>query len=169
MSAETLLEQYLLSFHKARVVAYLDDHPSHVEEAVVLAISDKQPYSWRAAWVLCTYIQDNDPQVKKYLNKMIHTLPNKADGYQRELLKVINHMQLNRKQEGVLFNHCVTIWESVNKQPSVRYYALLTLLKITKNYPELKQEIDLLTQSHYLETLTPGVRKSVVKLLKKSQ
>lgn len=169
MSAETLLEQYLLSFHKTRVVAYLDAHPHHVDEAIRLSMLDKQPYSWRAAWVLCTYIQDNDTQVKKYLSKMIHTLPNKADGYQRELLKVINRMQLNKKQEGVLFNHCITIWESVNKQPSVRYYALFMLLKIAKNYPELKQEIELLTQIHYLETLTPGVRKSVIKLLKKSQ
>jgi hypothetical protein len=34
------------------LISYLSAHPEYFEEAITLAISDKQPYSWRAAWLL---------------------------------------------------------------------------------------------------------------------
>ena len=34
------------------MIAYMETHPEAYEEAVQLAISDKQPYAWRAAWLL---------------------------------------------------------------------------------------------------------------------
>ena len=47
---ETALEWTLINTYKADMISYLAAHPEDFEEAIKLAITDKQPYSWRASW-----------------------------------------------------------------------------------------------------------------------
>lgn len=74
-------------------------------------------------------------------------------------------MELDEKYEGVLFDICMGIWEQINKAPSVRINALKLIIKIANKHPELKQEISLLVQDHYLTSLSHGARRSALKLL----
>ena len=74
-------------------------------------------------------------------------------------------MNLNEKQEGILFQQCIFIWERTDKIPSVRIKAFQTLHKIASNYPELKKEITFYTDEHYTKTLGKGIRKSFNKIL----
>ncbi len=145
----------------------MDNHPEFFEEAIELAISDKQPYSWRAAWLLWSCMEENDKRIQKYIRKIVDALETKDDGHQRELLKILMQMELNEEYEGKLFNLCMDIWEQINKVPSVRVNALKFIIKIAKKHPELSQEITFLTQDHYLESLSPGAKHSVLKMMKK--
>jgi hypothetical protein len=72
-------------------------------------------------------------------------------------------MDLNEDFESLLFDISVTIWEQVRKQSSVRYYAFQGMMKVVEKYPELKNEILSLTQPHFVNALSPGVRKGVLK------
>ena len=75
-------------------------------------------------------------------------------------------MELKEEYEGILFNLCMDIWEQINKTPSVRITALKFIIKIAKKHPELSQEITFLTQDHYLESLSPGIKHSVSRMMK---
>ena len=75
-------------------------------------------------------------------------------------------MELTEKQEGILFDKSITIWEDINKSSSVRSIAFLILSNIVKKYPELLTEIKFLTQRHFIETLSPGIRYSVIRVIK---
>jgi len=75
-------------------------------------------------------------------------------------------MELNEEQEGYLFNVCVTIWEKINKKPSVRFTAFKFIIKIANKHPELSNEIAFFTQNQYFISLSPGVKKSIFKMLK---
>lgn len=141
-------------------------HPEFFEEAIQLAIADKQPYSWRAAWLLWSCMEENDKRIRKYLKKIIDSLNTKDDGHQRELLKILLQMELKEEYEGILFNICMDIWEQINKTPSVRINALKFIIKIAKKHNELAKEITFLTEDHYLESLSPGVKHSVSKMMK---
>ena len=147
------------------MISYMAKHPEHFEEAIELAISDKQPYSWRAAYVLWSVIQENDKRIHKHIKKIVSAIKNKSDGHQRELLKILLMMELDEKYEGVLFDLCMDIWEQISKAPSVRINALRLIIKIADKHPELRQEISFLTQDHYLESLSPGARHSALKLM----
>ncbi len=70
-------------------------------------------------------------------------------------------MELDEDFESLLFDISVTLWEQVRKQSSVRYYAFQGMMKVVEKYPELKNEIISLTQPHFVNALSPGVRKSV--------
>ncbi|MCK5103860.1 MAG: hypothetical protein KAR17_13645, partial [Cyclobacteriaceae bacterium] len=91
---ETTLEHILTNSYKADMISYLESHPDDFEEAIRLAISDKQPYSWRAAWLLWSCMDKNDQRIKSYIKDIINTLTSKNDDQQRELFIILQQMEL---------------------------------------------------------------------------
>lgn len=164
---ETALEWTLTNSYKADMISYLVAHPEDFEEAMKLAIADKQPYSWRAAWLLWSCMEENDQRIQGYLKKIINTISDKNDDQQRELLIILQKMEINEELEGSLFNHCVTVWEKIGKKPSVRYNAFKIIVKIAKKHPDLSHEIGFLTQDQYMDSLSPTVKRSISKMIKK--
>ncbi len=163
---ETVLEHILTSSYKDEMISFMDSHPEYFDEAIELAISNKQPYSWRSAWLLWSCIEENDNRIKEHINKIISSLDNKKDGHQRELLKILSQMKLNEEQEGLVFNVCMSLWEKINARPSVRYSAFVFILKIAKKHPELRNEITFFTQDRYLDSLSPGIKNSISLMIK---
>ena len=162
---ETALEKTLTSCYKDEMISFMENHPEAFDEAIQLAVADKQPYSWRAAFVLWSVIQNNDVRIQKHIKRIVKAVKGKSDGHQRELLKILLMMELDEKYEGVLFDICMNVWEQIDKSPSVRVNALKMIIKIANKHPELKKEISFLAQDHYLESLSPGARHSVRKLM----
>ncbi|MBT8380178.1 MAG: hypothetical protein KJN64_13200 [Ignavibacteria bacterium] len=162
----SVLEDKLLNSYKDEMISFMHSHPEYFDEAIELAVGDKQPYSWRAAWLLWSCMEENDKRVKKYTTKIVDTLKAKDDSHQRELLKILLKMDLSEKYESILFDHCMDIWEGINKPPAVRVNALKFIVKIAKKHPELAKEISFLTENHYLESLSPGAKNSVSKLMR---
>ena len=150
---------------KDKMVAFLKKNPNLFDETLKVSLGNKEPQSWRAAWLLKHYMSKNDARVIPSINKILKAIPNKKDGHQRELLKILLEMELTKKQEGILFDKSISIWEDIDKSPSVRSFAFLVLVNTVKKYPELITEIGFLTQGHYTETLSPGIRKSVVRII----
>lgn len=162
---ETKLEHILTHSYKADMISYMKSHPEDFEEAVNLAISDKQPYSWRAAWLLWSCMKKNDQRIRRYVEKIIDTIPTKCDDQVRELLIILQRMELSDDYEGKLFDICVHIWEKIGKQPSIRYNAFKLMVKIIKKHPDLSKEITFLTESQYTESLSDTVKKSISKMI----
>jgi hypothetical protein len=75
-------------------------------------------------------------------------------------------MDLNEEQQGYLFDICVSLWEQVEKKPSVRFTAFRFINKTAYLHPELYNELQLLTEEKYMSSLSPAVHKSILKMLK---
>ena len=75
-------------------------------------------------------------------------------------------MELDEEQEGYLFNVCVTVWETVNKKPSVRFTAFMFIVKIAKKHPDLYNEIAFFTQNQYLDSLSSGIKNAISRMIK---
>ncbi len=135
---------------------------SHLFE---LSIANEEMYSWRAAWILDHLLKTFDYDISKEFDRITEALEGKTDGHQRQLLRFLLRIKLSKKQEGIVFDLCLTIWEDVNKIPSTRITAFKILSKIAKNYPELKNEISFFTTDYYTQTLSPGIKNSLSKLI----
>ena len=164
---ETAFEHILTNNYKADLIVYLNKHPKDFDKVIKLAISDKQPYSQKAAWLLWSCMKDDDSRIKKYCNKIIKELPQKIDSQQRELIIVLGKMNLDNKYVALLFNTCVDIWRKFDKKPSIRYVAFRLLIKIAQTYPDFANEIKLLTADMYIESLSTSARKSILRLVQK--
>lgn len=162
---ESVLENKLMTLYKDELISFLNSNPEHFDEAIQLATSDKQPYSWRAAFLLWGCMAENDKRIRRHILPILNCVNDKKDGHQRELLKILYKMEINEKYEGQIFDICMNLWEQINKTPSVRITALKFIIKIAKKHPELLNEIIFLTQDQYLETLSPGVKNSVERMI----
>lgn len=164
---KSLQNMLTASLLKNEMVAFLNKNPNLLDETLEVSLGDKEPQAWRAAWLIKHYMVENDKRIRKKINSILKALPNKKDGHQREFLKILMDMKLSEKQEGILFDKCFTIWEDIGKSSSVRGTAFSIIVNTVNKYPELLTEIEFLTQNHYIETLTPGIRNSIVKTIKK--
>jgi hypothetical protein len=161
---ETKIEHLLTNAHKAEMMAYIKAHPEDFTEVMQLALADKQPYSWRASWLLWSCMKKNDQRVCQYVKKIIDILPHRNDSQQRELLMMLQRMELKDEYEGQLFDCCTKIWEQLGKNPSLRYNAFKTVVAIAKKHPDLSREIKTLTTSYYTDNLSDSVKKSIAKM-----
>lgn len=162
---ETALEHILTHAHKPAIASYLDAHPNELEAAVQLAVSDKQPYAWRAGWFLWSYLKLNDQKIKGQLQKILDVLAIRPAYQQRELLKILLLMDLDEKQEGPVLDLCVRIWREISQKPSVRLTAFKMMVKIGKKSPELSKEVFRLSRNPYLEALSPTARRAIARLI----
>lgn len=165
---ESVLENKLMTLYKDEMISFLKSNPEYFDETLQLAISDKQPYSWRAAFSLWGSIEENDLRIQKHIKSIVNCIPGKKDGHQRELLKILYKMEISEKYEGRIFDICMNLWEQINKNPSVRMTAFKFIWKISKKHPELSEEINLITQEHYLESLSPGIKRSIEKMVREA-
>ena len=163
---ETVFERLLITTYKADMVSFMMVHPEAFDEAINLALIEKQPYSWRAAWLLWSCIEENDIRILPYIKPIISIISTKNDNHQRELLKILQKMELNNEDEGGLFNICISVWEQINKKPSVRFNAFKMIIKIVQNHSELINEIDFIIENQYLDSLSSSVKKSIFKMIK---
>lgn len=160
------IEYILSNLLTEDLVDYVESHPDCIEELIQFALSDAAPLCSRAAWLLSKITRDNDPRIKPYTTKFLEIIPQVKDGHQRDLINVLRKMNLNEEEEGLFFDLCVTIWCDLSKIPSARYYAFQYLLKIVDKYPDLINEIVLLTEDFYLESLSPGIKRTINKMIK---
>jgi len=165
---ETVLEKKLMTLYKDEMISFLKENPEYFDEAIQLSITDKQPYSWRAAFLIWGCMDENDARIRKHILPIIKCIKDKKDGHQRELLKILYKMEIDKKYEGRIFDISMNLWEQIDKTPSIRSTALKFIIKIAKKYPELLNEIAILTQDHFLETLSPGVKNSVRKMMEEA-
>ena len=144
----------------------MESHPAKFGELVSLALSNRQPFAWRAAWLLGNCMRVNDERIKGHIPTIIKVLPTVIDGQKRDLINVLRKMELPETYEGPAFDICVAIWCKTDKIPSVRYNALRLMVQIAKKHPELSNEVRLLTQGQYIDSLSPGIKNAILKLMK---
>ena len=110
----------------------------------------------------------NDKRVIPYIDLIVKNLADKKDGHQRELIKILEKMELTIDQEGFLFECCLNIWKSTEKSPSTRIKSFQLLCQIATKHPELKREIIHYTSTEYFHNLGKGIGKTYIKLFRKT-
>lgn len=158
------LRTILMSRDKPGMVTYLDNTPQEFETAMRLALSQEQPISWRAAWMIGGSVKKYRSKIQPFVQDILDVLPALEDGHQREFLKILDQLELTEEHEGRLLDYSIGLWEQLKKQPSVRHTAFKIMFKAAKKYPELMNEILMLSQAQYVNTLSPGVKAGVLKM-----
>ncbi len=165
MAEKPALEIVLSKLFKEDVFKFMHEYHEEFESIIELSVTDEKPICWRAAWVVQNFMEQDDERVKPYVDIMLEIIPQKEDGHQRELMKILANMNLDDDRESILYDECVTIWESVRKKPGTRYFAFQQMAKMVEKYPELIQEIHAVTQPQHINALSPGIRRGVLRLV----
>lgn len=160
----TNLEDILHNSYKKGMVAYVKNNPEVIGELMKLSITNKKPFSLRAALILSDCIEENDERLIAFIPSILEALPACSDGQQRDLFRVLKKMELTDDQEGQVFEMAIDIWCQLAKQPGTRYLAYMMLIDIANKYPELLHEIILLSTDEYFEKLSPGIKRVLLRI-----
>ena len=148
------------------MLEYVNKHPSLFADLIEGSLDVEHPKAWRAAMLLGHAMIKDDLRVSPYIDDFINCLPLlNHDGHQRQLLIILDKLSLSENQNGYLFNHCLSFWEQVNKIPSTRIRAFQAMVKMTKKFPELKDELRLFTTEYYTQTLSEGIKISFQRIV----
>jgi hypothetical protein len=112
-------------------------------------------------------MDNNDQRVKNHIQNIIDILPARQNSQQWSLLKVLQRIEIEPEYEGQLFDTCTIIWKNINNKPFTRFQAFKIMVAILKKYPDLSNEIKLLTDPYFTDNLSDNSRKSVFKLMDK--
>ena len=153
------------TLEKDFVVQLFKEQMEVFEAGLELTLKKEDPLAWRATWIIKHSMQKNDARIFAYVDDFIDLLPNTNESQQRELLNILAKMKLNDEQEGKMFDLCMTLWENLNKPPAIRYVAFKFIYTVCEKYPDLNSELEFICQEQYLETLSPGIKKSIMKLI----
>ena len=149
--------------HKDSLVETIQASDENVGLLLSWSLSTAQPLGWRSTWILKQIIRKNDPRIGPYLSQAIDRFSHFNKSQQREWLKILAHQKLTEEQEGLLFDSCIAEWKNLGNQPSLRSSAIEIVFSILKKYPELHHEMVHIMTKEYVETLSAGIRKGVVK------
>ncbi len=163
---ETPFEHLLTSAYKAGMIAYMRAHPEAFDEAIALAVTRKQPYSWRAAWLLWSCMEENDARLRPHVKRIVRAISATTNNHRRELCMILQRMELDPRDQGRLYDACLAMWNDVRAQPSVRVNALKLIVKLARGRPALEREIALMTRGPSTESFSPAVRKAIVRIMK---
>ena len=162
---ESGLRHILVHAHKDGMISFIQSHPDTFGELVELAVAEEGKLSWRAVWLLWSCMEPNDPRVRPFIPRFLERLPGENESYQRDTLMVLQRMERTEEQDGILFDICTRIWMKVNSIPSVRYNAFRCMVSISRKFPELAAETIGLAEPKYVNSLSPGVRHSVQRII----
>lgn len=165
--SQPLKEILLGRFDKNQVIDLVNQDQEAFRNILEFTLGDEEKLGWRAAWVLYHATEERDIRLTHHIPSLIDAIRDKKDGHQRELLRTILKQHPGEEKEGELFDICMGIWEQIGKIPSTRLFAFRVMLTIAKRYPELNTELGFMVQDHYTETLSPGIRKSLIKMVAK--
>ncbi|MCC6549643.1 MAG: hypothetical protein IT279_06195 [Ignavibacteriaceae bacterium] len=159
------LRQALLHLNKGGMISYIQTTPSAYPDLIKLALADEPRYSWRAAWLLWIVMEINDKRLRRHLPKIAGILPERNESHQRELMIILQKMELPDTLAAPVFDFCITAWNNPSAALSMRYNALKLISRITDSYPELQTELSALAADEVKSSLPKSLRRCADKLL----
>ena len=149
--------------HKESILEKIRSEEGNFQLLLKWGLLTEQPLGWRSVWLLRQILEKNDTRLQSSVTDILNSFPTFNGSQKREWLKGLENQHINEDDEGILFDLCVIEWQKIQNHAALRASAFNILFKIVKKYPELKEELSHLMTYDYIDTLSPGIRKGVLK------
>ena len=143
-TAKDFLLSSLSRVHIDYIAHWATENAANFEELYCLIFDNDQKTAWRAAWAIEKVCKLQSELLTEKIPEIIAALPHfRHDGSKRCLLLVILQSPLPQPIPVVLINICFEWLVSPKESGAVQVNSLKVLDKISKQEPDLKQEIAL--------------------------
>ena len=107
-----------------------------------IALYDKDPLAWRAAWVLDGGDEKSPGLASGSISMIVHRLPEiESKGTIRSLLRLLCRYEIGEENQGTLIDLCFKYLVSDLYPVAVKVYAMQIIYNHVLIYPELKGEL----------------------------
>ncbi|MEP7253788.1 MAG: hypothetical protein ABI683_15450 [Ginsengibacter sp.] len=144
---ETILEEHSKK-NCDKIISWVGTDQKRFDELFLLFLNDEYRVTQRASWPLSFCTIAHPFLIEKKLDKLLRNLkkPGLHNAVKRNTVRLLQHVNIPEQNEGVVMEICFEYLESPNEAVAVKAFALNTLSKLAKKYPEISPEVKLLIE-----------------------
>jgi len=142
MDFESLLASIPSAIEKEILIREAASSEQEYTSLLQLALNDKDPLAWRAAWILDGAAEANPDMALKHIRQIVRKLPAiKSGGTIRSLLRMLSRYHIPEEEQGLLIDLCFRYMVSELYPVAVKVHAMQILYNHCLIYPDLKDEL----------------------------
>jgi hypothetical protein len=142
MDFRTLLISFPSGSDKELYIAEVGSSSKKFESLLDLALHEKDPLAWRAAWILDGSDEKYPGLAADFISTMVRALPEiESKGSIRSLLRLLCRYEIGVEEQGILIDLCFRYLVSELFPVAVKVHAMQIIYHHVLIYPELKDEL----------------------------
>ena len=134
-----------------KIVAWIGSNQQRFDELVNLFLNDEYCIVQRVAWPLSEVVRKNPRLIKKHLGKILGYVnqPGLHGAVKRNTVRLLQDIDIPEKFHGKVMNLCFDYLISPDEKPAVKAFSLVVLDNLSKQYPEIKQELKTIIEDRW--------------------
>jgi hypothetical protein len=167
---EALLEEHSKT-QTDKIVRYVGNDKNRFSELMKLFLGDEYRITQRAAWPLSYCAEEHSELIRPYFKKLIENLdkPNLHDAVKRNTMRLFQFIDVPDDLQGKLIDKCFQYIQSMDEPVAVRAFALTVAERISREFPELKQELILIAKDQMEYSDSPAIKSRCKAILKEKK
>ncbi len=170
---EMILEEHSRA-QKQKIVGWINNDPERIALLFAIFFHDEHIVAQRAAWVVSELAASGPQLLRDYVPQLVRYLGDtqQHNAVRRNILKALQYMELPEITHAALLNTCFQYVADPKEYAAVRAFSLTILARMSRCYPDIKQELLLILEDMLLLEHKPSFRsraKAVLRELKKKE
>jgi hypothetical protein len=135
-----------------KITNWVGNSQERFDELFNLFLNSEYRINQRAAWPVSYCVIAHPDLIKKHFSKLIKNLrkPGIHDSIKRNTVRLLQHIDIPGKFHGEVMDTCFNYISSVNEPVAVKAFSLSILQNLSKQYPEIKNEVKLIIEERWL-------------------
>jgi hypothetical protein len=150
-----------------KVVEYVGANPTRFKELITIFLQGPYRITQRAAWPLSYCVEQHPTLITPHLGNVLNQLmkPDIHVAVKRNTIRLLQYISIPRHLQGKVADICFTYLSDPKEPIAVRVFSMTVLCHLTKENPELKNELIPLIEDQ-LPYGSAGFRSRGVKVLR---
>ncbi len=149
---EALLKDKIHLKEKAiTIAAYSCSSPAQFAELMKCFLANEYRLAQRAAWSVSWAARKKPEMIKPYIKDLVAQLQRKDvhNAVIRNSVRILEAIDIPETYHGEVMNACFTFIEQPSTPIAVKAFSLTTLYNLSKFYPEIKAELQLIIETNW--------------------
>lgn len=161
---ETLIREHSKS-NTEMLAAYIGSDEALFAELMDCLMNGEEQLPQRAAWVLSHCLEAHPELGSSYLKDMLDLLDRSVhDALKRAIFRSLDFMTVPKEYQGRLLDLAFAHLLDRKQATAIRVFAMTVIYKMTRQYPEIKPELDAILQDE-MEYGSAGMKSRARKML----
>ena len=147
---ETILAEHSKS-NCTRIVKWVGSNQQRFDELFHLFIHGEPVVVQRAGWPMSYAAADHPQLMQKHFAKLLKNLKKKGlhDAVKRNTMRLLQFVPIPEKFHGQVMNIAFDYILSPSENPAIKAFSLTVLENLSKQYPEIKQELKTIIEDRW--------------------
>ena len=166
-----LREAILKEHSKAQALKIADwvgNNETHFALLMHLFLKDEYRVVQRSAWIVSMVADRHPSLLHSHLNAMVKRMEeqNLPVAVKRNVIRILQDIPITKKLQGAIMDICFHFLSDPKEAIAVRCFSMTVLANLSKDHPEIKNELNTVVKSALEEKPSAGFRARARKILK---